>query len=229
MRRYLSGITPGRYKLTLELDPNRLLNDPDRSNNTTSIWFTVTAPSDPIPELPSDATAEDIAVALVGSADERLTEYITDISTYSAYREWAQTVKDASGTTVAGKQKVKNSDKAWFSFAIDSPKLIENEIASDDVKIENFSLSSNSRQFDFTVAIKNVEFGASATMERLKSVLGVEGATILDDFAFSSDNLTIQAAEPENRKVKLTVNLTPARTGGDSIDKAFFMRVTVTP
>lgn len=227
MRRYLSGITPGRYKLTLELDPNRLLNDPDRSNNTTSIWFTVTAPSDPIPELPSDATAADVRVALAGSADGRLAEYLTDVSAYSAYREWAQTVRGANGTTAAGKQMVKNSNKAWFSFAIDSTKLVEGEIVKDDIKVEKFNMSSSGGQFDFTVGITGVVVGDAAKTEYLKTVFGIEGASQLDNAAFSSDNLVLEEAKPEDGKVKLTAKLPPPRTGESSDSDAFFIRAKV--
>ena len=228
MRRYLSGITPGRYKLTLELDPNRLLNDPDRSNNTTSIWFTVTAPSDPIPELPSDATAADVRVALAGSADERLAEYLTDISAYSAYREWAQTVRRSDGATAAGKQMVKSSDKTWFSFAVDSPKLVEREIVKDDIKVENFAMSLSGGQFDFTVGITGVEIGNAAKTEYLKTVFGIEGASRLNDNAFSPDNLTLEAVKPEDGKVKITVKLPPPKTGeGTDGAAAFFMRAKV--
>lgn len=45
--RYLERLAPGKYKLTAELDPNEFLDDPDRSNNTTSIWFTLTAQTEP--------------------------------------------------------------------------------------------------------------------------------------------------------------------------------------
>ena len=227
LRRYLSGITPGRYKLTLKLDPNMLLTDPDRSNNTTSIWFTVMAPSDPIPELPSDATAADVRVALAGSADERLAEYITDVSAYSAYREWAQTVRRANGTTAAGKQMVKNSDKAWFSFAIDSPKLVEWEVVKDDVKIEKFDMSSGGGQFDFSVGITGIEVGDAATSERLKTIFGIECASQLDGAAFSSDDLVLEEARPDGGKVKLTVKLPPPKTGEGSDAAAFFMRAKV--
>ena len=228
MRRYLSGITPGRYKLTLELDPNRLLNDPDRSNNTTSIWFTVTAPSDPIPELPSDATAADVRVALAGSADERLAEYLTDISAYSAYREWAQTVRRSDGATAAGKQMVKSSDKTWFSFAVDSPTLVEREIVKDDIKVENFAMSLSGGQFDFTVGITGVEIGNAAKTEYLKTVFGIEGASRLNDNAFSPDNLALEAVKPEDGKVKITVKLPPPKTGeGTDGAAAFFMRAKV--
>ena len=228
MRRYISGITPGRYKLTLELDPNRLLNDPDRSNNTTSIWFTVTAPSDPIPELPSDATAADVRVALAGSADERLVEYLTDISAYSAYREWAQTVRRSDGATAAGKQMVKSSDKTWFSFAVDSPKLVEREIVKDDIKVEDFAMSLSGGQFDFTVGITGVEIGNAAKTEYLKTVFGIEGASRLSDNAFSPDNLTLEAVKPEDGKVKITVKLPSPKTGeGTDCAAAFFMRAKV--
>ena len=226
LRRYLSGITPGRYKLTLELDPNRLLNDPDRSNNTTSIWFTVTAPTDPIPELPSDATAADVRGALAGSADERLAQYITDVSTYSVYCEWAHRAKGVDGKTV-GTAAVKASDKAWFSFAIDSAKLIEREIVKDDIQIEDFAVALNGSQFDFTVGITDIEVGDAAKAERLKTVFGIEGATQLNDAAFSADNLTLEAVMPEDGKVKLTVKPAAPKTGEEPADSAFFMRAKV--
>ena len=226
LRRYLSGITPGRYKLTLELDPNRLLNDPDRSNNTTSIWFTVTAPTEPIPELPSDATAADVRVALAGSADERLAQYITDVSTYSAYCEWAHRAKGVDGKTV-GTAAVKASDKAWFSFAIDSAKLIEREIVKDDIQIEDFAVALNGSQFDFAVGITDIEVGDAAKAERLKTVFGIEGATRLNDAAFSADNLTLEAVMPEDGKVKLTVKPAAPKTGEEPADSAFFMRAKV--
>ncbi len=226
LRRYMSGITPGRYKLTLELDPNRLLVDPDRSNNITSIWFTVTAPTDPIPELPADATAADVRVALAGSADEQLAENISDVSTYTAYREWARAAKGANGSLV-GVAAVKASDKAWFSFAIDSPKLIEKEIVSNDVKIEDFAVVANGGQFDFVVGIADVEIGDGATTERLKTVFGIEGATRLDNSVFSSDNITLETAASEHGKVKLTAKPAAPKTGEDSITSAFFMRVKV--
>ena len=228
LRRYISGITPGRYKLTLELDPNRILVDPDRSNNVTSIWFTVTAPTDPIPELPSDATSADVRVALAGSADSRLAENITDISTYAAYRGWAHGAKGADGKPV-GAEAVKSSDRAWFSFAIDSPKLIEQGITGDNVKIQDFAMSLNGGQFDFTVGIDDVEIGIAATQERLKTVFGIEGASILDDSAFSADSLTLETAAPENGKVRLTAKPAAPKTDTDSAASAFFLRVRVTP
>lgn len=226
MRRYMSGITPGHYKLTLELDPNRLLSDPDLSNNITSIWFTVAASTDPIPELPSDATAADVRVALADSVDGRLAENISDVSTYAAYREWARGAKGVDGNP-AGVESVKSSNKAWFSFAVDSSELIEKEILSDDVKIEDFALVSGGGRFDFTVGITDVTIGDGATTARLKTIFGVEGATTLEDSAFSADNLILETAEPESGKVKLTVKPPAPKTGEEDTSTAFFMRIRV--
>lgn len=226
MRRYMSGITPGHYRLTLELDPNRLLVDPDLSNNITSIWFTVVAPTDPIPELPSDATAADVRVALADSVDGRLAENISDVPTYTAYREWARGAKGADGNP-AGVESVKSSNKAWFSFAVDSSELIEKEIVGDDVKIEDFAMASDGGQFDFTVGITDVTIGDGATTARLKTIFGVEGATKLEDSAFSTDNLTLETAEPEFGKVKLTVKPPAPKTSEEDSHSVFFMRVKV--
>lgn len=226
MRRYMSGITPGHYRLTLELDPNRLLVDPDLSNNITSIWFTVVAPIDPIPELPSDATAADVRVALADSVDGRLAENISDVPTYTAYREWAHGAKGADGNP-AGVESVKSSNKAWFSFAVDSSELIEKEIVGDDVKIEDFAMASDGGQFDFTVGITDVTIGDGATTARLKTIFGVEGATKLEDSAFSTDNLTLETAEPEFGKVKLTVKPPAPKTSEEDSHSVFFMRVKV--
>lgn len=230
LKRYLSGIAPGRYRLTLELDPNKLLADPDRSNNSTSIWFTVTAPTEPIPELPSDATFKDVKAALDGSADGHLAENITDVSTYTEYRQWAQGVKGADGK-LAGAAAVKASEKAWFLFAIDSPKLVQNEISNGDVKIEGFAVSANDNQLDCTVGIAGVEIGDGAKSERLKCVFNIEGTPKLDNSAFISDDFMLDAAEPENGKVKLTAKPTPPKTanGSSSYSSTFFMRVYVQP
>ncbi|MBR6020857.1 MAG: leucine-rich repeat protein [Kiritimatiellae bacterium] len=230
LNRYLSGITPGRYRLTLELDPNMLLADPDRSNNSTSLWFTVIAPTEAIPELPSDATFKDVKVALAGSADGHLAENITDVSTYAEYRKWAQEVKGADGKP-AGAAAVKASDKAWFSFAMDSPELIEKEITDGDVKIEDFAVSSNGRQLDCTVRIADVEIGDGATTERLKSVFNMESTSKLDNAAFDSETFMLQVAEPENGKVKLTATPTPPKTGDgfSSSSSAVFVRIHVQP
>lgn len=226
LRRYLHGIAPGRYKLTAELDPNGLLDDPDRSNNTTSIWFTVTAPADPIPALPADATAADVRAALAGSADGRLADNIGDVSAYSAYRAWAQKVKRADGK-LAGAAAVKASDKAWFSFAVDSPTLVEREIVGNDVKIEAFSVSPNGNRLDFTVGIAGVEIGAGATREQLETVFGFEGAASLVDGTFASGTHILESASPENGKVKLTAKPAPPKTSDDSAAPPSFLRVTV--
>ena len=226
--RYMEGIAPGRYKLTAELDPNRFLNDSDRANNTTSFWFTITAPSDPVPALPEDASRISVATALSGSADGRLIENITDIDTYNEYRTWAHGVKGADGKT-AGAAAVKASDKAWFSFAIDSSKLVEREITKEDVKIEDFSLAPDGSQFDVTIGMADVEIGDGAKTERLKTVLGIEASTTIDNATFSSDGILLETAGPDTGKIKLVAKTMPPKTVDGADTSAFFIRATVNP
>lgn len=42
---WLADLSPGNYSLTVVLDPDDKLGDPDRSNNSTSVWFAVKAPA----------------------------------------------------------------------------------------------------------------------------------------------------------------------------------------
>ena len=66
------------------------------------------------------------------------------------------------------------------------------------------------------------------TVEYLKTVFGIEGASRLSDNAFSPDNLTLEAVKPEDGKVKITVKLPSPKTGeGTDCAAAFFMRAKV--
>ena len=223
---YLDGVAPGKYKLTAEVDPNRVLNDPNRSNNTTSIWFTITAPADPIPELPAGASAAAVAAALEGSADGRLARNITDAATYSAYREWAQSVKGVDGKRMAGKQTVKDSSTAWRSFALGLDTLIVREVKSDNVDISAFNAKNGGKQFDFEVEIDGVEIGSSTAIpldvlkNNLKKVLEAEGvSTLVGESVFTALDAGIVSVEPANGKARFTVTLPSDST------KVFFLRV----
>ena len=182
--------------------------------------------ADPIPELPLSATASDIVTALQGSADIRLTGNIKDVVTYSAYREWATTVKDVDGKNAAGKQTVKDSTRAWLSFALGADALIGRELSSGDVKIESFTLVSTEGKFEFIVSMNDVNIGGGSVAletlkENLKKVLGVEGAATLSSGAFSSDNIDVTFDTPVDGKAKFTVS--PPADASNS----FFMRVKV--
>ena len=176
---------------------------------------------DPIPEIDADASPSEIAVALNGSADEKLVSMITDAENYTAYRTWSESVKDTSGAAVAGQQAVKDSPHAWLSFALGSESLIGKSPAEGDIKIDNFEPSKTSGKYEFEVSIEDVTVGSGATEENIKKVFGIEGSTEIGDNTkpFSAENVGITLAEPKDGKIKFTAGPT------EQTATRFFMKV----
>jgi len=191
------------------------------------------------PPLGDGATAADVEAALSVGTDAGLTN-ITDVAVYEAFRQWVDSVKGVDGTTAAGAQAVKDSTRAWLSFALGADKLIGKDITSNDVHIVSFraedaggGLGTSSTSFAFEVAIDGVDVGSGSVAEEtlkanLKKVLGLEGAATLAtptgktvDDLFSSDNIEITFDAPVNGKARFTAT-PPSDAGG-----TFFMRVKV--
>ena len=77
-------------------------------------------------------------------------------------------------------------------------------LASEDVAIESIEQSGvTSGAFDLIVDIAGVEIGTTAN---LAEVFGVEGATELNDSAFSSDGLSFTFQRTVDGKTKATVS-----------------------
>lgn len=180
------------------------------------VW---TPAPDPIPELPSTATADEVAAALGGSADTKLSANITDAANYAAYREWALGVKTADGSAVAGAEAVKNAANAWFSYALNTAALIAAAPKEGDLKIGGFTQGSFAGVFDLSVSISGITVGDNATAANLEKVFGVEGAGSLDEGEFKEANVDIEFGKPDGGKVKIKV------TPKDMTAKQFFMRV----
>ena len=191
------------------------------------------------PVLGDSATTTDVESALSGGSDVGLTN-ITDVVVYGAFRQWVDSVKSTDGTTTAGAQAVKDSTRAWLSFALGADRLIGKDITSNDVHIVSFRAESagngqgtSPASFSFEVAIDGVDVGSGSVAEEtlkanLKKVLGVEGAATLAppagktvDDLFSSDNIEISFDAPVDGKVRFTTT-PPSSAGG-----TFFMRVKV--
>ena len=160
-----------------------------------------------IPELDVSASAEEVAVALEGSTDTALVENITDVEMYSKYREWALSVNDSTGASVAGAEAVKASPNAWLSFALGSSTLIADEPVDGEVTIDSIGTISSDGTMAFTVSIEDIAVGNGALEENPKKVFNIEGTTSIgDSSSFSSDNVEIHLAEPVDGKVKFTVS-----------------------
>lgn len=224
-------ITNGENVLTATIDADSIVG----KFNSYS-FFAVTGDDDEssvegFPEVESD---EDVGNALSGT-ESALQENITTKEEYDAFRSWAQSVKRADGST-AGVQAVKESTRAWLSFALGTDTLIGKEIKSDDVRIVSFqveggndemiSSSSHFPTFIFEVAIDGVKIGSGVVAEEilksnLKKVLAVEGSTQLDATTFSSDSIEIMFEPPVDGRARFMAT-TPSRLGN-----TFFMRLKV--
>ena len=91
-------------------------------------------------------------------------------------------------------------------------------LASEDVVIESIEPSGvTSGVFDLLVDIAGAEIGMAA---RLAEVLSVEGATELDESAFSTDGLSFTLQRTADGKVKSVV--TPVGS-----PPSFFLRMSV--
>ena len=171
------------------------------------VWTPSASPSDPIPEIGSDA---DVSGVLAGSADARLADHIKTAVEYNAYRAWV----NAKGLD---HQAVKNSPRTWFSYAIGANGLVEKTFQKDDVSIDSLAIASGG-SFTFELSVMDVLIGTSATAANLATVFEVQGASSLSENSFSSTNANVSLSVSANGK--LSVGVTPKATCG-----TFFVRV----
>ncbi len=167
--------------------------------------------TDPLPDVAGDA---EVGAVLTGAGDEvRLKAKLDAAPAYRQFRNWV----DANGIT---HQAAKDSPNAWLSYALDAPGLMAKAtpIVSADVSIDAIMPSDDvSGAFDLLVGIANVEIGTAAN---LAEVFGIEGATELDEAAFSSDGLSVTLRRTDGGKAKATVM-------PDGVPPTFFLRVKV--
>ena len=167
--------------------------------------------SDPLPEITSDTETKAV---LARAGDEvRLKENLPTMVAYNAFRSWVDNYNLSHAL-------VKNAPNAWLSYALDAPGLMAKAaaLASEDIVIESIEPSSAAAgAFDLVVNIADAEIGEGA---RLAVALGVEGATELNESAFSSEGLTVTFERTNDGKSKATV-------APDGAPPAFFLRVKV--
>jgi hypothetical protein len=175
---------------------------------------------DPFPELDPTATVADVKAVLESAVDPALAN-ISDVATYNMFRLWANSVKVPSSAP-ASVFAVKDSPYAWLSFALDTDALITAAPKEGDVVIDAFESAATDGAFEFTVKIDGIAVGDNALEANLKKVFDVEGAENLasDGAGFSSDNVEVNAAAPENGNVMFTV--TPKAGNGEKPDSFFF-------
>ena len=172
-----------------------------------AIWRGENAGSDPIPIIGGDG---DVAAALAGSADSRLAEYVKTAADYNAYRGWVE----AKGLD---HRTVKDSPRAWLSYALDASGLISRTFRDGDLSIVSLT-SSDGAAFSFEVNVAGVAIGAGATAANLARVFSIGGSDILDENAFSTSSMNVSLGVSANGN--LSVAATPRYSSA-----SFFFRV----
>lgn len=177
---------------------------------------------DPFPELDPTATVADVKAVLESAVDPALAN-ISDVATYNMFRSWANSVKVPSSAP-ASVFAVKDSPYAWLSFALDTDALITAAPKEGDVVIDTFESVATEGAFEFTVKIDGIAVGENALEANIRKVFEIEGVEKLarGGTGFSSENVEVNAAAPENGNVKFTV--TPKMGNGEK-PESFFFRV----
>ena len=121
-------------------------------------------------------------------------------------------------------QEVKESPNAWLSYALDTDALITAAPKEGDVVIDTFESTATDGAFEFAVKIDGIEVGENALEANIRKVFDIEGAAELDmgNERWDTGNVEVNAAAPENGKVKFTV--APKVEGGEK-PNSFFFRV----
>ena len=133
-------------------------------------------------------------------------------------------MKPAGGGASAGAAAVRESPRAWLSFALGSDTLLPDDFGSDDVRIARFEPAAVAGRSYFEVAIDGVSVGSSTAvpeetlLENLAQAFDVEGAQTPDPDAFSS-GLLFWVGSPTNGQARFQVR-PPSNAGS-----AFFFRV----
>ena len=176
---------------------------------------------DPLPQLGGNATAAEVAAIINGAADAKLKERVVDYVTYTNFCAWV------NGKGVDHRAAM-DSLYSWISYALDTAGLILVPPKEGDLKIDGFT-PVNDGVIELEVNLKDISVGENATAANLEKVFGVEGAEkLMSDglgelgVGFSSDNVEVNAAAPQDGNVKFTV--TP-KTGNGEKPESFFFRV----
>ena len=178
---------------------SRTFNGGNGGSGIVVLRFVITNDSSLDEVFPEVLDDSEVAAALVGSADAKLAENITSAAEYAAYREWAL---GFSGATAG---EIKASPYSWLSYALDVNELIATAIKYGDVVIDTVETAATDGAFGFTVKIDGIDVGEGALEANIRKVFDIEGAKDLIDGTFSAETVEINAAEPENGKIRFTV------------------------
>ena len=179
-------------------------------------------PEDPVPDALTDA---DVAAALGEMKDAGLVARLRNVALYQKYRDWIGNTRVAGtdledASVLAKRQAIKSAPYSWLAYALDLDYDAAVKLApkQGDLVIATFANDSL-----LTVLLDGVSVGANATAENLAEAFVVEGATTLDDAAFSSSSVNATFAPTIDGRVSIAIKPTDATT------RTFFIRVRLMP
>lgn len=183
-----------------------------------SIELGWTVSEDVYPEIAQTASSETIASVLAGSADDAVVEHVTDASAYSAFRDWASTVKPASEKksrdgSPAGAEAVRGSKHAWISFALGSDTLLGGDLKDGDLHVAAFERREDEEgEFYYLEAtVDGVSIGSSEAvptdqmLKNMSQIFWIEGAATPDVSTFSFDAVDAWTYNPADGRARLGV------------------------
>lgn len=186
--------------------------------------------ADALPDLGEAPSEALVAEVLADNSDGKLAVNIRNAEEYAAYRAWAL------GLWGVTPQQVKESPNSWLSYALDVDSIIAAAPKEGDVVIDTFESAATDGSFEFTVKIDGIEVGDNALEANIRKVFDVEGAEKLVSggvgelgVGFSSDNVEVNAAAPDNKNIKFTITPKVGNgeqgTGNGEKPNSFFFRV----
>ena len=175
--------------------------------------------------LPEASSENEVSNLMETFADVNAAVNVRTVEQYNVFRNWAYAVKLPNGV-LGSVQAVKDSPRAWLSFALGADRLVPDVLTSDDIKIKSFAPMAEGGKFTFEVSVANVDIGGGnvekgTVIANLKKVFEIEGAKKLSPDTFTPDGIEVVFDVPANGNARVVV-APPA-----DADDVYFMRVKV--
>ena len=171
-------------------------------------------PIGPLPELPAEATPEEVQAAVAEFADAAVIEHIKTVEDYNAFKAWV-------GKASLEPEHVAEAPRAWASYVLGQPALLPEEIPEDTLLVESFEpdASAGDGAYSLTFRLEDATLGEEAVAALLDTVFEVQGGTSL-----AGDGLSGDAVETTFEVVdgKVRVKVSPK---GDTPPGTFFYRI----
>ena len=165
-----------------------------------------------LPELPAEATPDEVQAAVAAFADAAVVEQVKTVETYNAFKAWV-------GEKNLAPQAVAEAPRAWASYVLGQPALLPEEIPEDALLVEDFEpdASAGDGAYALTFRLEDATLGEEAVAALLDTVFEVQGGTSPDALSGEDVETTFEIVDG-----KVRVKVSPK---GDTLPGTFFYRI----